>query len=406
MTIYIRKTKGKSDQIKRNVVLFSCLILCSSAIASADDSTDIKTVVDDAPFISARAAGMGGALSTLADGIHAPFYNPAGIGGLHWERSKPPAIRQLHFPYIGYAANEATAKLRGEFQSMDGAGDKGTGAAIIDAHQGQRQYGRASGLLSLGIGRMLILQSTDTQLAAFRKENEPDPAKAISLHYRTQNSTGAGFSVTDTRETFYLGAFAAYNQRNQLKGDFAYDDLVRSEDRKSTLTPALRKYQGVSGNLGMIWKLGKYGRPALSLVNKNVGGARYHLKNDPAGVLNDEKTIVDPENLTMGFSLSPYLGRSGAFNFIIEGHHLTDKQVALNKKFRTAAELNFGGFGSEAVLGLRTGYNLAGASYGLNLNLGLIQFEVASHAEDIGTGNYHVVERRNVGVISVNVLYE
>ena len=31
---------------------------------------NVKTVLDDSFYISARAAGMGGALSTLADGVH------------------------------------------------------------------------------------------------------------------------------------------------------------------------------------------------------------------------------------------------------------------------------------------------------------------------------------------------
>ena len=108
----------------------------------------------------------------------------------------------------------------------------------------------------------------------------------------------------------------------------------------------------------------------------------------------------------MGFSLSPRLGKRGAFNFIVEGQYLTEKDVALNKKFRTAMEVTLGGFGSEGVVGARAGYNLAGASFGLNLNLGLVQFEAASLAEDIGTDNFHFVERRNVAVFSVNVLYE
>lgn len=43
---------------------------------------DSKTVLDPAPWSSARAAGLGGTLSGLADGIDAAYFNPAGIGGL------------------------------------------------------------------------------------------------------------------------------------------------------------------------------------------------------------------------------------------------------------------------------------------------------------------------------------
>jgi len=384
--------------------------LCPSAFASEHDSENpeekIKTVLDQSPFLSARAAGMGGALSTLADGIHAPFYNPAGIGGIHWEKTRPPIIRQLHFPYVAAGANEATASLNKEFRDQGGTGDKGVGSAIVDANAGKRQYGRASALVSMVMSRIMLVQYYDTQMAAFRKETGDDDQTPIRMSYRSQSGSGAGVSFTDSKETLYLGAFTSLVQRSQLDGSFSYNDLVRSDDRKANLKPNLLKYTGTQTNIGMIWKLGKWGRPALALVNKNAGGSRFSMRGDKNGVDPSLHRIVEKENLTMGFSLSPRIGKTGAFNFIIEGQHLTDKEVALNKKFRTAMEMTLGGFGSEGIFGVRAGYNLAGASFGLNLNLGLVQFEAASHAEDIGTGNRHFVERRNVAVFSVNVLYE
>ena len=56
---------------------------CSSPSNVAASNNLTKTRILANPIQSARAAGMAGALSTLADGIHAPYYNPAGIGGLY-----------------------------------------------------------------------------------------------------------------------------------------------------------------------------------------------------------------------------------------------------------------------------------------------------------------------------------
>ena len=393
--------------------LMDATALANQHDTSEDDlsQNEIKTVLDSDPYISARAAGMGGALSTLADGVHAPFYNPAGIGGLHWEKTKPPIIRQFHFPYLGAGANENAVSLNKEFKKTDGSAEKTVGQSIIDAYSGKRQYARASGMFSFVLSRFTILQSSDIQFAAFRKsENNQTPLtpeeSTINAKYRSNSSTGAGLSVTDPKGTFYLGVFSAYSQRKVFSGDFSYDQLVRREDRQADISTKMKHYSGVSTNVGMLWLLGQYGRPSLAVVSKNVGKSFYHLKNIDADTAAEDKTIVENDDLTIGFSVSPHIGKSGAFNFIVEGHHLTDKEVSLNKKFRTAMEFNFGGFGSEATLGIRTGYNLAGISGGLNLNLDLIQFEIASQAEDIGIGNRHVVERRNVGVFSVNVLYE
>ena len=365
---------------------------------------EIKTVLDESPFISARAAGMGGALSTLADGIHAPFYNPAGIGGIHWGRKKPPAVRQLHFPYLGIGANENAGELNREFTTSEDSSNRVIGKAIVDANAGKRQYARASGLFSLVISRLALIQYQDSQIAAFRKTDETDGE--ISAAIRSQSGTGFGFSISDARETLYLGAFSSFNYRKVFAGDFNYDQLVRQEERKTFFVPRQKKYTGLSSHAGMIWVMGNYWRPSFALVSKNLGGSLYHYQGDQSLINPDEKTIEDKENITIGFSLSPRLGRQGAFNFIVEGQHLMEKEVALNKKFRTAMELNLGGFGSDAIFGARAGYNLAGASFGFSLNLDLVQFELASHAEDIGIGNRHVVERRNMGVFSVNVLYE
>lgn len=395
--------------IGHKILLSFCvsIVIPQHAISQTGESlseSEIKTVLDDAPFVSVRAAGMGGALSTLADGIHAPFFNPAGIGGIHWGRKKAPLVRQLYFPYLGMAANENATKLNSEFTGSEDSTDRIIGKAILDANTGKRQYARVSGLVSLVISRLAFVQYQDSQIAAFRKADETDGE--ISAAIRSQSGTGLGFSISDSKETLYLGAFSSFNHRRVFSGDFDYDQLVRQEERKAFFVPKQKKYSGISSHAGMIWVMGNYGRPSLALVSKNLGGSLYNYQGDKALISSEEKTIEEKENITVGFSLSPQVGKYGAFNFIVEGQHLMEKEIALNKKFRTAMELNLGGFGSEAIFGVRAGYNLAGASVGISLNLDLVQFEFASHAEDIGIGNRHVVERRNMGMFSVNVLYE
>ena len=81
-------------------------------------------------------------------------------------------------------------------------------------------------------------------------------------------------------------------------------------------------------------------------------------------------------------------------------------EISVSKKWRIGMELTLGGFGSEGWLGLRAGYNPTGVSGGININLGLLQFEFASTVQDIGLGNYIVPERRNLAVISVNAREE
>ena len=88
---------------------------------------------------------------------------------------------------------------------------------------------------------------------------------------------------------------------------------------------------------------------------------------------------------------------------VVEGNRLTDKNTAVNKKFRTGAELLLGTGHGRPTFSLRTGYNLAGVSGGLGLDLGLVGIQYANQAVDVGIDNVHVTERRHVGVFVVNV---
>jgi len=90
----------------------------------------------------------------------------------------------------------------------------------------------------------------------------------------------------------------------------------------------------------------------------------------------------------------------------LEGHNLTDANTTLKKKVRIGMELNLGGFGSNSTFGIRAGYNAAGPSFGTNINIGLIQLEVASQSIDIGIDNRILVEKRKVAVFSVNMANE
>ena len=365
---------------------------------------DIQTVLDPSPFVSARAASLGGAMSTLADGLHAPYYNPAGIGGIHWGRTKPPGIRQLSFPYLGVAANEASSKLSSQFNKEDASTDRAVGKGIVEANAGKRQFFRASGLLSFGFGRVLMLHSSDTQLAAFKKTGQSSEEGSIAAAYQSLGMTGIGASATDPKERIYLGAFVSHLSRSYFQGDITYDQIVDREERGNLMNDKSARYEGVGTNLGMIWILNRTVRPALAVVVRHAGGTSMTRAAKPkdAAVEAPEKVKLE-EDLTIGFSLSPRIGKRHHFNFVMEGTNLTNKDIAVNKKFRTGVELNFWGFGSEALVGLRAGYNLAGGSIGASVNLNLIQFEIASQAEDIGIDNRHVVERRNVAIFSVNV---
>jgi hypothetical protein len=374
----------------------------TSTTAAEPTEADIQTILDQSPFVSARAAGMGGALSTLADGLESAYYNPAGIGGIHLGKSPHGMLRGLHFPYLGVAANENASNLNSEFSSQGGATDRGVGQAIVDANAGKRQYGRASYVLDFTVGRTLTAAFSDVQFAAVKSEGATTDEGGISMKYRSLSGTGTGFSATDSQERIYFGMFSSINNMTVMDTESAsYLDVINTDRRKQLLKDDSTKWTGVSTNVGLMWNFAKQWRPTLGIVARDVGNSNYKAAG-PVAEGASSKLLIE-QDLTTGFSISPELGKQGTVNFIIEGHHLTAKEMSLHKKFRTGLEINFGGFGSNSTVGVRGGYNSAGASYGVNFNLGLIQLEAASEAIDIGINNLSVAERRNVAVFSVNL---
>lgn len=376
---------------------------------ASDELTEggVVSVLDDSPFASARASSMAGALSSIADGVHATYYNPAGIGGLHWGKDKPSNPRQFYFPYLGISANNHTIELVQDFKKMGGSSDKVIGEAIVDANAGERQYGRLSGLVGLGIGRFYFLQSTDIQFAAVKRTGAAENEGSIQADYLRQSGSGLGFSATDPKGNFYLGVFSSFNSQQRFLGSFDYLDISNITDRVKLISDNSASYSGISTNVGMIWVLSNKARPAIAIAARDVGDTKYKAGSIPETASETLRSSYNKkEDLTVGFSISPPVGKTGAFNLLLEGGKLTNYDISLAKKLRAGLELNLGGFGSEAIFGLRTGFSQAGVSGGLSLNIGLIQIEAASLALDIGSDNNRVIERRNTAIVSINVTNE
>ncbi len=351
-----------------------------------------RSVLSRNPWMSARAEAMGGALSTLADESDAPYYNPAGIGGIQPLKERH-FIRTLHFPFLGVGMNENSTKLYDDLWGK--TSDPELTQSVLDANAGKPQYGRVSFVPKLGLGRLLLVYNYDVQMAAVQPSSGSD---LIDTHYRVSQGPGVGYSVANGDNTLMLGVFTSTNTRKETHTDIAWADMDDPQKRKSALSGSSSSYKGTASNVGFIWKLGKVAMPTLAVVARDVGDTKYELSSGPG------ETYVEQQDLTIGFSLSPQLGKWARLHWLIEGGRLSDDDVSLRKKLRTGMELTFGErYGSDTVLAIRAGMRDAGASYGLGLNLGLIRLEASQYAEDIGVGNQRVIERRSVGIISINV---
>jgi hypothetical protein len=218
------------------------------------------------------------------------------------------------------------------------------------------------------------------------------------MKYRSTSGVGFGGSVPAVDNTVHVGWYSTINSISQIEGTFLHQDIARKERRSEVLKDATRTYSGMAHNVGVSWAMGKVASPRLAVVARNLQGASFAARKS------EEEPLKMPEDLAMGFSLSPRLGNWTTMNWTLDVTRLSHRDVTLREKIRSGLEFEFGPLrGSYSLFALRLGANHAGASFGVSANLGLICIEAASHAEDIGAGNNRVIEQRNTGVIYVNV---
>ena len=397
--VRLRPSNQTLNLLIKVVVLLVTAVQSSVLVGQSSEtiSTDSETVLDPSPFATARAASMGGALSTLADDLDALYYNPAGIGGLGFDgkSEKRPFVKALYFPYFGSSLNENASSVQKKFQAEGAQNDASAGAAVMDANAGKRQFARVSVLpLGLLLGRTAIVPVIDHQLAAVPVINSPGDVK---MRYRTFSGAMIGTSIADNQNRFSLGVSQSIGTIQETYGTYKYVDMVDVDQRKEILSQSRKTYAAKGLNAGMTIRIPKSATPSFSIVARNVGNTKNTAKSDGTDPL------IYNEDLTAGFSISPPLGKFGRFNLLLESGYLTQKHMAAKKKARGGVEFLFGGDDSKALFGLRAGGNDAGGSFGASLNLGLIGLEAETHAIDIGINNERLIERRSSGVLYINV---
>lgn len=385
---------GMLTGLKKLSFIYFSFALTSTGLSQESETQVQRALLSESHWASPRASSMAGAISPIAEGLDASYYNPAGVGGITKEGNRP-AIHRLYFPYFSTAVNNNTIDLSGDISQASNLEDPVVIEQILNAFDNQRQYGRFSIVPSITFFRTQLSYVFDTQVAAAAIDSSRDQ---VDLESRTVTGPSIAFSFANGSKTFSFGLFAGFFNREETAGEFSFVDLNNPETRPDILKSGRQTYEGTPIHTGINWVIGKKWRPSLAIAFKNVGGTKYRNKNT------DNEDIKVAEDLTLGFSTTPKLGKWGHLSFVTEAHELSNSDKATSKKLRAGLEFNLGSNpGNRAGFSLRSGYNSAGASFGLGMNLGLIGINAASFAEDVGVNNKRVIERRFVLDFAVNV---
>jgi len=342
-----------------------------------------QTVLDRSPILSPRAKAMGGALSGIAEGIDATYYNPAGIGGIGFRESYP-RVRQLSFPAAGVSVNNNFSSVHSEFTQS--AADETLKRGIINAYANQRFYSRLGLFPNVVIGRTIVGAIADQQFAAVPYGGDSD---LVATRFRELQGYGAGFSMTDRDNRLFVGVYYFSLDRRDVVGDFLFRDVELPESREQVFSENSFRYSGNGYHAGLLWRVAHPIHPTFSLVLRNVGHTTYHSK-DP----NEYDDLRERQDMTFGFTLSPSLSSWGRIHVTLQADGLDEVNRSIEKKLRLGGELLFFEDDQRAPFALRAGLNSAGFSYGAHIHLNLISLQYADYAEDVGILNHKVIDRR------------
>ncbi|MBC7532575.1 MAG: hypothetical protein H7318_13450 [Oligoflexus sp.] len=357
---------------------------------------DFGTSFDNAPWIGARAAALGQALSPNANGLDAFYYNPALIGGLR-EKSDKPYLTHLFVPYIGNASEDGSNKILTQQLGGEKLQSDEVWSQLSPAWNGDRPYTALSLTPVFIFNRLMAGYTYKSRTNAYRDDEDPAGSK---LHVESRMMSGPflGFSAVAPKQDFYLGVSAAYLKTSTMDADFDQAAWASEATRKAVFDTGKMSYEGMPINIGTHYRFQNLLRPSISAVINDMGGTRY----SPSDKSKD--TQIQEERLTLGLGISPQIKSAGTLHVTVEATNLAQHAVPSRDKIRASTEFTFGDrYGADSGGSLRLGYTSAGVSYGAGVNMGILAIQMASFAEDIGAKTDRVIQRKSVINIGINI---
>lgn len=377
----------------RNLLGLSLIFLTAPLIA---EPINLATSLDRAPWISARAAGLGQTLSGSANGLDAYYYNPALIGGFRSGKDQP-FLTHLFMPYIGNSSEQGSNKIITQQLGGEKLEDNAVADLLQPAFDGDRPYTAVSLTPVAIFNRLMAGYTYNSRTAAYRNDEDPAVTK-IHVDQRTLSGPFIGFSAIAPKNDFYLGVSAAFLKSSTVQSDLDASTYATRDSRKLAFEADKETYEGMPINIGMHYRFTNMLKPNISAVVNDVGSTRFSPSDKT------EETLIQKEKVTLGVGIAPMLKNWGTLSVILEATDLTQHEVSTRDKFRASTEFTVGDrLGADAGLSFRLGYTSGGMSFGAGINLGILNAQIASFAEDIGADGRRVIERRSVLNLAINI---
>ncbi len=384
-------------------IIFCCSVswatLGHGQIASNQDQDlerDRIARLSDAPIASTHSAGSSKAIGPITEGMDSLIYNPANTVGRSRASSKKDAFAShFGFPYLVIQSTEGSDSFLEKSALAGEPSSTILSQMVEDASEEQYHFGRSTLMVpAVGLGRMIVAPLYDLQFNAVKASDTSD---VVDLNYQKKVGAIAGLSFTDKKKELALGISAAFFNMDQIRGDFLASDMADTEVSKQQFEDATGSYSVLSLTTGLSWRINHKASPTISVTMKDLGGTDY---SHQSGIGSDYKV---EQNTSVGFAVSPSLGKWGFYNFVLETDEITNDELSLDKKIHASTGFDFGGRGSFSILSIYGGYDHLGGSYGGHINIGFIGLQYATFNENIGTYKEPIAQQRQSITASIDL---
>lgn len=323
---------------------------------------------------STRSLGMGGTGLATARGTDALFFNPAALARLNGF--------SLNLITIGPAISSNAVDLQNQF-----SGSSSFTAADLNQLYGKKIFSDITGYTGFvipyfGFGGY----SNNTLLMSFN--NPSFPTFNVDFVSDYAYVIGAALPVSDN---FSLGLGLRHVKRWQGVADILVMDLVGSNAQNVIEANLTNKGSGNAMDLSALYTIKGNWNVDLAAVWKDVGDTKF---NPSSGVGPDRQE----NNLMFGMAASKEFGfiqwtNAFEYKFIRNDGDIT-------KKIHLGTELSL------ALVDIRAGFNQGYVTYGVGVDLWLMQLDVAMYSAELGAKAGQTSNERYQASLSLNLDFD